>query len=185
MGQLLQEIELRKSRRALSEQPVPDDTVRRIMLAATYTASCSNNQPWRFVVITEPEELAKAKAALSGGNYWAKMAPLIILVTTKDDLDCQLSDSRNLAQFDVGMAAENLILQSVAEGLIAHPIAGYNPELIRKSFEIPAEYALITLIVVGFPGDESHLSEKHLAQEHGERSRQHESKVISYNRWFE
>jgi nitroreductase len=183
MVELLHEIEIRRAKRALSEEKVPEDTIQRIMTAATYAPSCANSQSWRFVVINEEESLEKARIALSGGNYWAKKAPLLILVVTKPDLDCQIKDGREYALFDVGLATENLMLQAVKEGLIAHPIAGFKPAKLKEEFGIPEEYTLITIVVIGFPGDESHLNEKHLESEHSARDRKPESEVIMYNTW--
>ncbi len=183
MTTLLHEIELRRAKRALSEDKIPEETIKRIMTAATYAPSCFNNQPWRFIVIHEQEALEKARTALPGANYWAEKAPLLVLVVTKPDLDCQLKDDREYALFDAGLATENLILQAVKEGLIAHPIAGFKPLKLKEEFGIPEEYTPITVVVIGFPGDESHLNEKHLELEHSTRDRKPESEVIMYNTW--
>jgi nitroreductase len=183
MTELLHEIEIRRAKRALSEEKIPKGTIQRIMTAATYAPSCFNNQPWRFVVINEEDTLKKVRTALPDANYWAKKAPLLILVVTKPDLDCQLKEGREYALFDAGLATENLVLQAVKEGLIAHPIAGFKPGKLKEEFGIPEEYSLITVVVIGFPGDESHLNEKHLELEHSERNRKPETEVIMYNTW--
>ncbi len=184
MSELIREIEIRRAKRALSDRPIPAQIVERILHAATLAPSCFNNQSWRFVAVSDAGVLDKVRENLSSGNYWAKKAPLVILAASKDDLDCQLSDGRNYAFFDLGLATENLILQSFKEGLIAHPIAGFNPVGVKEAMGIPNEYTLLTLIIIGFPGDEAHLSEKHLESEHGERSRVAESQVIAHNSWF-
>jgi hypothetical protein len=77
-----------------------------------------------------------------------------------------------------------LILQSFKEGLIAHPVAGFNPVGMKELMKIPNEYTLLTLIIVGYPGDEAHLSEKHLESEHNERSRVPASQVFAHNTWI-
>ncbi|HUV06528.1 MAG TPA: nitroreductase family protein [Spirochaetia bacterium] len=184
MDELIKEIESRRARRALSATPVPREVTERIIRAAIYAPSCANNQSWRFVVVDGDVALEKVRDGLTGGNYWARESPLVVLVCTRADLDCQLSDNRNYALFDAGLATENLILQAFKEGLVAHPIAGFRPTEIKTAFEIPEDYTLITLVIIGYPGEESHLSEKHLEQEHGERVRKPEEEVVSFNRWF-
>ena len=178
-------IEQRRARRALSGKPVPDEVMRRVMRAATYAPSCFNNQPWRFVVLTGEEELAKAKDGLSTGNYWAGKAPVIVLAVTRQDLDCRLSQGRDYAYFDLGQAVQSLILQATAEGLIAHPIAGFKPAVIKEAFSIPEGYVLLTLIIIGYPGDAAHLNEKHRQLEISERSRKPDRQVVGWNRWIE
>ena len=54
MSKIVPEIE---TRRALSEEPVPEDVLARIMTAATYAPSCFNNQPWRFLVVSRDRQL--------------------------------------------------------------------------------------------------------------------------------
>ena len=183
MGNLLKEIEQRRAYRAFDEKKIPADVIRRIMTAATYAPSCFNNQSWRFLVATETEALNKVRDALSGGNYWMKKAPVIAVVATKLEFGCQLDDRRDYAFLDCGLAVENLMLQSFKEGLYAHAIAGYEPIKVKQAFGIPDEFVIITLVGVGYPGDDSHLNNKHKELEHSQRTRKPETEVISYNAW--
>lgn len=183
MADIIEEIDKRKSHRALSGEEIPEASVSRILKAATYAPSCFNNQPWRFLVLKNNDALAKVKKALSKGNYWAQISPLIIAVLTKPDLDCRSSDRRDYALFDTGLAAENLILQAVREGLVAHPIAGFDPAVVKEEFGIPDEYIIVTLIVIGCHGELARLSDDHKKTETSERSRFPEHQIISYDGW--
>ena len=183
MSKLLHEINERRAKRAMSEKEIPAEMTARFMTAATYAPSCFNKQSWRFLVATENAALGKIHSALTDANYWVKKAPVIVAVATKPDLDCQLNDRRDYALFDCGLAVENLILQAYKEGLYAHPLAGFDPLIVKEAFEIPEEYIVITLVAIGYPGDDSHLNEKHGTLEHSPRDRKLEAEVISYNRW--
>lgn len=183
MGELVYEIKIRRAKRALAEKEIPKEMIDRIMTAATYAPSCFNNQSWRFLVATSHDALEKIHPALPDANYWVKKAPMVVAVLTKLTLDCQLSDRRDYALFDCGLATENLMLQAFKEGLFAHAIAGFDPVKIKSAFDIPDEYILITLVAVGFPGDDSFLNEKHKTLENSPRDRKPESEVICYNHW--
>ena len=183
MSGLIPEIEMRRATRALNEKKIPSQVVNRIMTAATYAPSCFNKQSWRFLVVANEEELRKIHTALPEANYWVKNAPAVVVVATKPDLDCQLSDRRDYALFDCGLATENLVLQAVKEGLYAHPIAGFDPLTVKEKFNIPEGFIVITLVAVGYPGDDASLNEKHRQLEHGPRIRKPESEVICYNVW--
>ena len=183
MKGLLREIDERRARRALSPEKIEDDAVQRIMTSATYAPSCFNSQPWRFMVVSEEEKLAQVHSSLSGGNYWAKKAPLMIVLATKTDFDAKLSDNREYALFGCGLAAANLIIQATKEGLYAHPMAGFDPQVVKEAFAIPEDYIVITLIAVGHPGSLDGLSDKHVAAEKSERSRKAESEVICQQEW--
>jgi len=182
MTGLLKEIDERRAKRALSDKKIPEEVVARFMKAATYAPSCFNSQPWRFMVANEQASLDKLHAALSG-NYWAKKAPVLVIVATKLSFDARLSDGRDYALLGCGLAMENLLLQAVADGLYAHPMAGFDPLAVKESFGIPEDYIVANLIAVGYPGPLDGLSEKHVAAENGERSRKDEDEVICFNHW--
>ena len=183
MAGLLKEIDERRAKRALSDNKIAQETIARLVKAATYAPSCFNSQPWRLMVVTDGQSLAKLHESLSGGNYWAKAAPLMVVVATKTTLDAQLSDGRDYALFGCGLATENLLLQAFSEGLYAHPMAGFDPLIVKKAFSIPDDYIVITLVAVGFPGATDGLSEKHVTAENSERNRKDEAEVICYDRW--
>ena len=183
MKKLIQEISIRRAKRALSDKKIPDEILHRIMTAATYAPSCFNKQSWRFLVVTDDDSLKKIHESLTDANYWVKKAPAIVVVATKPEFGCQLSDQRDYAVFDCGLATENLILQGFKEGLYAHPIAGYDPLKVKALFNIPEAYIVITLVAVGYPGDDSALNAKHKELEHSQRNRRSESEVICYNSW--
>lgn len=183
MAEIIQEIQDRRARRGYKESPVDRATIERIFRAATMAPSCSNKQPWRFLVCDQDPALTKARHALNGGNYWAKVAPVLVVVTTRDEFDCQLSDDRNYAQFDTGMAVMGLMLQATREGLYAHPMAGFDPAKIRESFNIEPETRVITMIAIGHPGDGSNLNEKHAESERSGRTRLPLEQVIQWNHW--
>jgi nitroreductase len=183
MKELIPEIDIRRAKRALSDQKIPDDVIRRIMTAATYAPSCFNNQSWRFLVATENAALYKIHDALTSANYWVKKAPVVVIVTTKPEFGCRLNDNRDYALFDCGLATENLMLQGFKEGLYAHALAGFDPLKIKAAFNIPDAYIVITLVALGYPGDEASLNEKHKELENSARNRKPESELISYNAW--
>ncbi|WP_028973745.1 nitroreductase family protein [Spirochaeta cellobiosiphila] len=182
---ILTEIQERRALRALSEKEIPNETLTNILKAATLAPSCANNQPWRFLVLNTPENLNIVRQHLSGGNYWAKKSPAVIAVITREDLDAKLEGNRNYAFFDTGMACMNLQLQAQKEGLISHPIAGFKAVDLRKDLGISDSYTLLTLIILGYPGDDSELNEKHLSIEHNERVRKPLEEVIFFNKWEE
>lgn len=180
-GSLNETIRRRRSRRAISEEKLSETELELLIRAAHLAPSCFNNQPWRFVLIEESENLSRIKDSLPEGNYWAKKAPLIIAVVSRKDLDCDLSHDRTYYKFDCGLAVENLLLQATEMDLVAHPIAGFDPEVTREVLKVPEEFDLITLIIVGKPGNPDELSDKHRKVELGERKRAPLEKVVTKN----
>lgn len=173
-------IAVRRAKRALRPDPIPQEDITRLIEAAHLAPSCFNNQPWRFVV-AQGEKLEEVKKALPGGNYWALKAPAIVAVASHPDLDCRLSDHRDYFLFDCGLAVGFLMVQATQIGLVAHPIAGYDPLAVKRALGIPEDYILITLVVLGWPGDPADLSEKHRELELGPRIRRPLAEVLGWN----
>ena len=172
----------RRARRALSPAPLPVEDLRLVVEAATLAPSCFNNQPWRIIVVTG-EKLEKVKRALSRGNAWAQRAPAIVVLVARRNDDCQLSDGRDYFLFDTGLAAENLMLQATRMWLVAHPIAGFKPDVVRASLAVPAEYVVIALIIMGRPDDDSVPGEAQREHEDAPRQRRPLADVVGWNRF--
>jgi nitroreductase len=50
---------------------------------------------------------------------------------------------------DVGAAVAQLSLEAVSRGLIAHPMAGFNPDGARSAFQIPDGVRPLVVVAVG------------------------------------
>jgi len=180
---VLASIDRRRARRAISAEPLDRNTVETLFRAAHLAPSCANNQPWRFVAVDDPTPLTSIKEHLTSGNYWADPAPLIVGVASRADLDCEVPDGRTYHLFGCGLAVMNLMLQATHLGLIAHPIAGFKQKAIKAILELPSDFTLIALVIVGRPGDPSMLSTKHRAEESASRERKPLEHVVSWNRY--
>ena len=152
----------RKATRAISPEPLPDKTVNALIEAARLTPSCYNNQPWRYIFMRSPEALEKGRSAIAEGNrIWADKAPLLVAVYSKPEDDCLMKDGRAYHQFDAGMSVMNLMLAATELGLVARPIAGYDPAKIKQLFSLADADQVICMIIVGKPAaDDSYLPEK-------------------------
>lgn len=183
--ELLKQIAQRRAYRAYSDRPIPESTLERLARAAHAAPSFMNRQPWRIVMATDPEVLQSLKGALTAGNYWAKPAPAIAAFVTSPEWDGRLDGGREYALFDLGQAAMALQLQAVAEGLIAHPIAGFDAATAKKVLGIPDSLILETLVILGFAGDPAGLNERHRASEESPRLRKPLDEVFARDRWNE
>lgn len=180
--EIINAIQNRRATRRLSAEAVPDELLARLLAAGSLAPSCYNNQPWR-VLVCRNEILAELKTALPEGNAWALAAPAIVALAVRTSDDCRLDDGRDYAYFDAGLFAMNLMTQATADGLVAHPIAGYAPAKAKKILGIPKDYVLLCLIVVGRPGEDSVLNEWQQKSETSQRSRKPEAEYIAWGSW--
>jgi glutaredoxin-dependent peroxiredoxin len=159
-------IRKRRALRSLDPRPIEEEKMMALVEAARLSASCFNNQPWRFIFCKSPETLSVLRSALPKGNAWANRAPLIIVVSAKEKDDCQLSDGRDYYLFDCGLSVGQMVLRATELGFVAHPIAGYDSSKVKSTLGIPADHVTITLIICGYHGsDDSLLSDKQKASE--------------------
>jgi len=142
----------RRAYRSLKPVEINEDLARDLAQCAQLSASCFNNQPWRFVFVYDKNVLENLHGALSKGNEWARSASMIIAVVSRKDLDCIIKE-REYYLFDTGMASAFIILRATELGLVAHPIAGYNEEKVKEVLKVPEDMTVITLIIVGKRSD--------------------------------
>ena len=138
----------RRAYRSLEPVGITLEIINSLAESARLSPSCFNNQPWRYIFVTEPEVLKKMHSALSEGNEWSKAASMIIVVFSRKENDCLIRD-REYYLFDTGMATAFIILRATELGLVAHPIAGYSPKKTREILGIPGEMNVIALVIVG------------------------------------
>ncbi len=53
------------------------------------------------------------------------------------------------AEYGTGLATQNLVLQAVAEGLVARQMAGFSRDAVRQAFDLPDEVEPLVAIAVG------------------------------------
>jgi nitroreductase len=163
----------RWSGRAFSSKAVDSATIGSLLEAARWAASCSNEQPWSFLV-TEKQKRSdydRLLGCLVEFNVeWAQRAPVLILSVARLNFASSGKPNRH-AWHDVGQATANLALQATALGLIAHPMAGFDIQKARDEFAIPAGHEPVAVIAVGYSGDPASLSEKLRKRELAPRQR--------------
>ena len=74
---VLEAIKTRRSVREYSSRPIPPELLERMCQALRYAPSACNLQPWRFILVTDPELRGKvAKAA--NDQLWMAAAPVTL-----------------------------------------------------------------------------------------------------------
>jgi len=156
----------RWSPRAFDERPVEVNKLLSLFEAARWAPSSNNEQPWRFLVATKENKAEYDRlfnCLIEGNQQWAHHAPMLLLSVAK--LQFEDGSPNRHAFHDTGMAAENLVLQATALGLVAHQMAGFRIDQARADCQIPEGYEPVAMIAVGYPGDPAQLSDRLRARE--------------------
>ncbi len=126
-----------------------DDDLTALLEAARWTPSCSNTQPWRFIVGRrgEPTFQRIIDNLKPNNQTWAQHASVLIVVcaaTTDDD-----GNPQRWAEYDAGQAIATMTLQATELGLVVHQMAGFEVDGMRETFQIPEQLTPITAVAVG------------------------------------
>ncbi len=161
---VLPAIHERWSARSFAEREVRPEALRKVFEAARWAASSGNGQPWRFVVgLKGSQTHGKIAGTLGGANKaWAPKAPVLILGTA---LAVNAKGGANAyALYDLGAASAYLTLQAAELGMTTHQMAGFDHEAARQVLGIPAEFALGTVIALGYQGEPAALGDATLIE---------------------
>lgn len=169
-----------------ASQAVTHEQIIALLEAARWAPSCYGDQPWRLIVWnknTDAQAWQQAFDCLAPSNQtWVKDAPVLFLVCA-DTLFKHNQQPNRWAQYDTGAAAENLCLQAVSMGLMAHQMGGFNADLARDAFNIPAQFTPMAMICVGFAADIATVTGEALTREIAARSRRPLNELFFAGAW--
>ncbi len=158
----------RQSVRKYIDKPVEKEKLMRCIEAARLAPSASNAQPWKFIVIDDPEmkeKVAKETYNLAASfNKFVHQAPVIIAITLeKPTLINRIGGrikKKEWKLIDVGIAAEHLCLQATEEGLGTCMLGWYNEKNLKTLLHIPEKKSLALLISLGYFAEDYKLRKK-------------------------
>ena len=170
----------RQSVRKYSDRLLEKEKLDRIIEAGRMAPSACNAQPWKFIVVTDPELVLKiaeaASAKLIGMNSFVAQAPVIlVIVREKPNMSSKVGatiKNKDYSLIDIGIATENICLQAKAEGIGSCIIGWFDERMIRKILYIPKSKRVELIITLGYS-----LSEKR------EKKRKPSEEIVSYNRY--
>jgi nitroreductase len=150
---------------------VTREQLRAVLEAARWAASYGNTEPARYLAGLRGEQaFDRILATLAPGNQaWAKRAGalLVAVMLTKNE-----KGDIPYAEYGLGLAGQNLVLQAVAEGLVAHQMAGFDPDAVRVAFGLPEHAVARVAIAIGFPAEPEVLGdERRVERERAPRRR--------------
>jgi len=162
----------RWSPRAFADKPISSADLTRIFTAASWAASSSNEQPWRFLVGKKGDETyAKIFECLVPGNQgWASSAPVLVISAGKKTF-AKNGSPNYYALHDTGAASATLSIEATALGLHTHGMGGLDKDKAREVFSIPEDFEVGAAWAIGYLGDPSVLPDQMKAMETAPRSR--------------
>lgn len=148
----------RRSVRRYLDKPVEREKILTCIEAARLAPSADNVQPWRFLIIDDPEFRAQfAKEVFSGIYFISKFAikaPVLILILARLDIIANRIGKQiqniHFYLIDIGIAGEHIVLQAEELGLGTCWIGWFNSRKARRLLKVPRKYKIVSLMAMGY-----------------------------------
>ncbi len=137
----------RCSVRAFENRPVEAEKIARILEAGRAAPSACNNQPYRFLVLDNPESIAKlSKACRTFG------APLAIVVAgDNNEAWVRTFDAKDSLDIDASIATDHMMLEAEDLGLGSCWVCSFRIPALREEFGIPGHLTPVNVLAIGYP----------------------------------
>ena len=131
-------------------RPVERAVLERILEAGRLAPSAANRQPWRFLVISSPDMLAKVRSAYS--KPWFNDAPHVLAVVGKvAEAWTREPDGYNSIETDLTIAMDHMILAATNEGVGTCWIAAFHLDLLRPALGLADDEKVFAMTPLGYP----------------------------------
>lgn len=169
----------RQSDRAYdSSKPVEQEKLDYIFETVRLAPSACNAQPWKFVVVTDPELKKQTAAAIAdktlGMNHFAFQAPVIIIIIEENANFTSRAGGfvkqKHFPDIDLGIAAAHITLAAAEQGLGSCIVGWFDEKKMREVLGIPSSKRPILAITLGYS-----------SQTNREKKRKDLKEVVSYN----
>ncbi|HEX9644728.1 MAG TPA: nitroreductase family protein [Acidimicrobiia bacterium] len=139
----------RRNVRRFTAEPVPAESLERILEAGRRSPSSRNEQRWDFVAVTDRDQLRRLSGVWRGAG-WIADAPAAVAVVAPIAGDRHEHGS---IQYDLGQTTTFMMLAAADLGLGAGHAAVEDQELARQVLGLPDDRELAWIIGLGHPAD--------------------------------
>jgi nitroreductase len=140
--------------RDFSDRPLEPAHLDRILRAGRRSGSSKNLQRWTFIVCRDRDHLRALSDLGPWAGHVAGAAVAIALVTP----DPRVPEAPLSILFDLGQAAQNMMLAAWELGVGSVPATVYEHDLARRLLGYPDDQHCEFLLSFGYPADPASLS---------------------------
>ena len=140
--------------RAFADRPLDPAHLDRILRAGRRASSSKNLQRWSFIVCRDRAHLRDLSTLGPWAGHLAGAAVAIALVTP----DPEAADAPLSIMFDLGQAADAMMLTAWELGVGSVPATVYEHDRARELLGYPADHHCEYLLSFGYPADPDDLT---------------------------
>src|SRR5262245_55860442 len=147
-------ISTKRAVRKFARRSLEPEHLDRILRAGRRAGSSKNLQRWDFIVLTDRGHLEEVSKVGPWAGHLAGAAAGIALVTP----DPAIADAPLSVMWDLGQAAENMMLAAWELGIGSVPATVYEQDLARRLLGYPATHHCEFILSFGYPAETAVLS---------------------------
>lgn len=172
----------RHSVRKFLPQPVPEEVVNDMLEAARSAPSTQNKQPWRFIVLRNPEkikEMALNCGLIGLSNYFLRNAPMVVIACA--DLNSNVKiNGQDYYLVDTAIAFQQMMLMAWSFGIGSCWLGAFSDKKLRSWLQIPQNWKIVALSPFGYPTEKEGLYSKMVKSFAGSKDRLPLEKITKY-----
>lgn len=182
--------EARHSVRSYRPTPIPRSDLNEILRLTGLAPSAHNLQPWRFVVVEDPEAKARLQEAAYGQRQVGSAPAVIVLYSDMADTLAHLDEvvhpgipagrrqetvdslagsfgARTVTECEEWGAGQSyialgyLLLAATALGYGTSAMLGFDPEAVKDLLGLPAHARIPALVAIGIPDEDGFPHHRH------------------------
>jgi len=157
-------VEVRRSYRDFSTQPVEDPVVVKAVKLAQMSPSVCNRQSARVYAISDPAAKAKALSYQNGNRGFGETAAQVLVVTSDMRAFTDAAE-RNQPYVDGGLFSMSLVYAFQAQGIMSCCLNWCATESVdrafRREFAIPEYERIIMFMAIGYPREHAFVPKSH------------------------
>jgi len=159
--EVMEVIRARRSIRRYRSEPIPPEKEAALLEALRLSPSAGNRQPWRFILVRDPEWIRRLAQECSlkrlGPPRALTTGPLVIVGCGVPGESAPVGSLVEGDLVDVVIALQSAVLAAAGLGLGTCWIGAFSEERVKALLDVPEEARVIALLAVGVP-DESPLA---------------------------
>ena len=137
----------RRSIRQYADKAIGQDLLERLLDAARWAPSASNQQRWRFVAVTSSQTKGLIKQFAPG--IFSMPAAFIVICIEKEPGANPWAKAAYWA--DCAIAAQNIMLAAYAEGIGSCIVLSFSGAAIKEILDIPEGIEPLFVLTLGYP----------------------------------
>lgn len=140
--------------RTFEGRPLDPGHLDRILDAGRHAGSSKNSQRWDFIVVDDRELLRALEGVGPYSDHLPGAAVAVALVTP----DPRASGASPSVMWDLGLAAQNMMLAAWELGVGSCPATAYNQAVARQLLGYPEDRSCEFVLAFGYPANPEDLT---------------------------